>query len=440
MGEKERAIIHHSVGDVIKVLENEPVRPDMIFELTAAQVINRVSIAHLSIERAMKFVITESGGPLIKNHDLPSRLNELRQYEPESAKFLGEAFEDAVRHYRYNANAIHMKHLKSLDSYLEATGSDESFQDIRYWELTQSTNEMILRRIYLTLHMELLHAMSEILLAPERPKDIVSTRVERAVGDAMFSNREPSYSPGSEKERSVESYIEWLKGYESFVDAIVHEFNEKSTDRNKFRMAILREAYQELSVSKDPAIKYFAETLTVLPKQQRHAIPCVKWLGPEKFRSGIVSTPGGNTLGYIDRRTDGRWAITPSRNGPVMVAAISESQTDARCYLAELLTRNARVIVDDEVRQLRLVGNEYDLIRGDYGTAVNSWEDTENSGEPAFEITFWDAEHGLTAGTPVRLEAPSRNTPRVLHILVGTVAKVKDHQVVVRGRNYFEAE
>ena len=114
MGELERAVIRHSVNDVIRVLENEPVRPDMIIELTAAQVMNRVSIAHLSIERAMKFVITAAGGPLIKDHDLPSRLKELRQYEPGAAIFLERAFTDAVQHYRYNANANHMTHLKSL--------------------------------------------------------------------------------------------------------------------------------------------------------------------------------------------------------------------------------------------------------------------------------------------------------------------------------------
>ena len=107
----------------------------------------------------------------MKDHDLPSRLNELRQNEQHSAKFLEEAFEDAVRHYRYNANATQMKHLKSLDTYLEATGSDDRFQDIRYWELTQSTNEMILRTIYLTLHMELLYALREILLVSKSPKD-----------------------------------------------------------------------------------------------------------------------------------------------------------------------------------------------------------------------------------------------------------------------------
>ena len=187
-------------------------------------------------------------------------------------------------------------------------------------------------------------------------------------------------------------------------------------------------------------MRYFAETLTVLPKQQRDAIPCVEWLGSVPFRTGIVSTPGGDTLGYIDRRSDGLWAVAPSRNGSVMVAAIAESQTDARCYLAVLLTRNARVIVDGKGRQARLVGKEYDLYKGSYGMVVNSWEDTADTEGTEFQVTFWNSEHGLTDGTSVRMEAPSGNSPKVLHILEGTVTKVKDHQVFVRGRNYFDVE
>ena len=93
-----RSVMQHSVGDTIRLLENTPVQRDMIIELPIAQVMNRVSIAHLSIERTMKFVITEAGGPLVKDHDLPSRLKELRQHEPDSASFLEGAFEDAVQH------------------------------------------------------------------------------------------------------------------------------------------------------------------------------------------------------------------------------------------------------------------------------------------------------------------------------------------------------
>ena len=191
----QQATVKHSLEDVIRILENEPVQGDLIVQLPIAETMNRVSIAHLSIERAMKFLITDAGGPLVKNHDLPSRLNELRQHKLESAKFLEEAFGEAVQHYRYNTNATQMKHLKSLETYLKATGSDEDFQAIRYWELSQSTDENLIRQINLRLHLDLLHALREILLASERPKGTVSVRVEKAVRNAMPSTRETDLYP-----------------------------------------------------------------------------------------------------------------------------------------------------------------------------------------------------------------------------------------------------
>ena len=433
----ERSAVQHSVDDVIKILEDQAVRPDLAPGWTEVQVMNRVSIAHLSIERAMKFTITEAGGPLVKDHDLPSRLEELRQYEPESAKFLEEAFEDAVRHYRYNANATHMKHLKSLETYLKDTGTDNHFQDIRYWELTQSANELILRTIYLTLHMELLHAVREILLAPERPKDTVSERVENAVREAMFHNRELDFIIGSDKERSVESYIKWLEEFGNLRDAMAEAFAEGLKSDDSFMLKILREAYKELTESSDPAVRYFAETLTVLPKQQRNAVPCVEWLGPETHQAGIVSTPGGDRLGHIHRRSDRLWNITPSRGGVGTTTPIAQSQTDARCYLADLLTRTARVVVGDEERELRIVGDEHNLYKTDHKQVMRWWEDMAKGEKPTFQVNFWDSTHGITTGDVVKLETLRRNYEGVSEILEGTVTEVRGHEASVQGKRYF---
>ena len=79
-----------------------------------------------------------------------------------------------------------MTHLRTLDRYLEIVGSDRAFQDIRYWELTHSLNEALLGRIYLTLHIELLHGVSQLLLRPDSPRLTVTGRVELAVREAMF--------------------------------------------------------------------------------------------------------------------------------------------------------------------------------------------------------------------------------------------------------------
>ena len=129
-----------------------------------------------------------------------------------SAKSLEGAFEAAVRHYRYNHNAANMTHLKSLERYLGVAGSDRAFQDIRYWELTQSLDAMLLSRVYLAIHIELLHALSEILLA-RQPIGTVANRVERTVQNAMRPAAALSYSPGLP--RNILSARMWSGGRDS---------------------------------------------------------------------------------------------------------------------------------------------------------------------------------------------------------------------------------
>ena len=124
----------------------------------------------------------------------------------------------------------------------------------------------------------------------------------------------------------------------------------------------------------------------------------------------------------------------------MMVDAVAQNQTDARCYLATLLTRKARIIVEDEEKQLRIVGEEYDLFKRDYGQMAKWSEDMADAEEPIFQVTFWDNTHGITIGNVVRLEAPSNTSPRVIDILEGTVTEVKDHEIFVRGMEHVGTE
>lgn len=428
----KHAVMQHSVEDAIRVLENNPVQPDMVVELTIAQVMNRVSIAHLSIERAMKFLIMEAGGPLIKNHDLPSRLNELRRYDPDAAQFVEEAFGEAVRHYRYNTNVQHMKHLRSLETYLDTTGRDKDFQDIRYWELTQSTNKSIVREIYILLHVELLHAVWELLMPAGRTRETVSLRVETAVIKAMESQN-LTYAPGTARELEVKTLLGWLKGFASTREAMTKALAEGEAPKDDFTLAILKKAHEELTNAADPAVKYFAEILNVIPYQPRVAIPCVEWLGPEKYQTGKVSTPGGDNLGFIYRRLDGIWAIQPSRIGPIMTTAIANTQTDAQCFLASILTRPARAIVNGEERNLRIVGQEHDLFNKKYNQAAIRDNGTDAPQFPTHQVDFWDAEHGISSGDNIKIEVPNRRFEQISDVLNGKVTGVEGRKVSIFG-------
>ena len=436
----QRAIVRHSVEDVIHILENEPVKDDRVPGITIVQLMNRVSIAHLSIERAFKFLIKKAGGPLVKTHDLRDRYKELLQHDPESAAFLEKAFQAAVRHYQYNSNATDMRHLKTADLYLGVAASNQAFQDIRYWELTQSQDEVLLRRIDLPLHIELLHGLSKILLAPNRPKQTVFDRVERAVENAMWHTPKLGYSPGTPKERSVRNYIEWRQGFGTWSDALADAVQKGFNIGDDFMADLARRAYRTLLEAPDPAVRYFASTLNVLPKQPRDVVPCVEWWGPEKERRGCVKAPSGTVLGLIERGPDGLWRIDSLGEALVRVPAKASSQTDARCYLGILLTRPVRVMVEGEPRSLRLVGEEHGLFQRNFDEINRRYEGTGNNEVWTHKVSPWDRDHGIEVNNSLRVEVRSRETEGVVYLLEGTVTEVTDNEVYLSGSDVFHFE
>ena len=431
-GDIAQTAIRHSVQDVIRMLENEPVRPDLFGEITAVQIMNRVSIAHLSIERALKFLITQAGGPLTEEHHLGGRLRELTRHEPKSAEFLDNAFRIAVQHYRLNPNVNNSGHLKSLESYLDIAGSNRAFQDLRYWELHQSPDEMLLRRIYLVLHMEILRAVCE-LLRGGTPTATVSTRVERAVKRAMRPNAELAYSPGTPQEASVRSYLEWSQGHASWCDALADAVRSKFINGDDFANGLVVKAYRELLDSSDPAVSYFAGTLDVLPKQPRDVVTEVEWIDSPPQQRGFVNSPSGVTLGEIERRWDGLWNITSFRSGTGGVIAKAASQTDAQCFLAGLFSRVARIALNGEERSLRIVADEETLL--EWAQAQFGYADDPPTREEkqSRDVVFWEAGHGLKTDDRVRIRVRSGSERRLVYVLEGVVTRVEGHVVHLFG-------
>lgn len=454
MADMKRHLIDHSVEDVVRILENVPVIGDMIAERPFIETMNRVSLAHLSIERTMKFLIEEAGQTYAEDHHLPLHLEKLRQCEPETVKFLEEAFADAVRHYRFNINARGLGHLKSLEEYLKVTGSREGFDNVRYWEINQS---LLVRGLSLNLHLELLHALREVLMSPEskRSKRTVQIRVEGAVIAAI--NKGIRCFVGSEKESAVSSYVEWVKnlGFENHRDAIAVAFKEGLATGHDYTARVVRSAQQELLNSADPAVKYLADTLDVLPRQPRDVIPCVEWLGPIKEQSGFVKTPAGTHLGTIERRRDGLWTITPARDGLIKVAAKAGSQTDARCYLAALLTRPVQVTVDGRTETRRVV------TRGDalfhharYVLPDDLYDSFGALSDQIYEVVFWNKDHGLEVQNAVEVELPefadeatfmgmefpepAESPSSLFQIIKGIVTNVAEHVVAIKGSEVWD--
>ncbi len=427
----ELAVIQVSVRDVIQILENEPVQPDLIGAITAAQIMNRAAIAHLSIERALKFLIKRAGGPLLERHDLDLQLRRLVRHDPISAVFLIHSYQAAVRHYRFNPNADHMGHLRSLQSYLEEVGSNAAFQSVRYWELAQSRDALVLRRVNLTLHLELLHALHE-LLNRRRPKDTVVSRVEGAVHEVMWRDPELTYSPATAKEESVHSYLNWLNGFASHREALTEAARQQFMIGDDFANGMVLRAHRSLLRSPDQAVFYFADTLVVLPKQPRDVIPPVEWFGDTPARTGFVKAPSGVALGEIARRRDGLWTVSPFHNGAPVAKA--RNRTDAQCYLAALFVPLAELSVNDEVRRLRIVVND---------ETTSTWSQNrysfrnkavaEHERHP-IKVVFWDANHGLEDGDSVTIRVSRRHGSPLIDVLKGEVTNVVQHVVHLVGK------
>ena len=440
MADTRRALIKYSVQDVIRILENEPVKADMVPEIMAVQAMNRVAIAHLSIERALKFLIKEAGGLFEETHNLKHRYQELLQHDPVSAKCLEDVFKAAVCHYRYNANAANMTHLKTLERYLEVVGSDKAFQNIRYWELKQSLKEMVLHRTYLSIHIELLHGLRELLLTPSRPTQTVADRVERAVKNAMWPTKDLAYSTGTPKEQSIHSYMKWRQSFSTWSDALADAVQRGFKIGDDFMEKLVRNASGSLLEAADPAVRYFASTLDILPKQPRNVIPCVEWLGPEKVLYGSVKTPGGTHLGFIRRGLDGLWYIDPLLRVAERTSAKATSQTDARSYLAALFTRLAQVSVEGEDCKIRIVREEHDFFQRNYSEIDWATERTIDDTIWTHKVTLWDKDHGIESSRSVRIEVGNGESEGVVHIFEGTVMEVAGCEIYLSGRDFFDVE
>ena len=121
--------------------------------------------------------------------------------------------------------------------------------------------------------------------------------------------------------------------------------------------------------------------------------------------------------------------ITPLEGGLVQVADIAKSMADAKHYLVNRLTRQVTVTVNGKSKQLRIV-SEHDF----FLPHNPSWTlDIEDS---AYELEFWDANHGLRPGEEVLMKLQSEAVPDSVSVLEGTVTKVEEQKVSVTGTDF----
>ena len=116
-----------------------------------------------------------------------------------------------------------------------------------------------------------------------------------------------------------------------------------------------------------------------------------------------------------------------------MITNIAETQTDARCFLASLLTRPTQTTVNGDERNLRIFGEGHNLFNRNYNQEAKWNDQTDESQFPTHEVDFWDTEHGISEGDRIKVETPNETFEDMLDVLEGTVTGVQGHKVFVHG-------
>ena len=433
MNTMDRYKIQGSIKDAISIIDSAPIHRDLVPETNAVQLTNRVPISHLAIERGLKVLIDNAGGNWDRIHSLNRLYRDLRNCDATSADYLDKAFEDAVKFFGYNVKVKGFGHLCSLEDYLSKTGTENAFNALRYWAIGQSSKENPIPYISPLVHRELLCALWCLFL-PNR-RETVSDRVEGVVERAMTNPSCLAWNDNdTNRKNSIQWYLNWLLKTHTSRRSALKEAVDKDfaiTD-DEFVSQTLRDAFDDLRQSKDPAVQYYIRTLTYLPEgsQRRNsdAIPEVEWYRKDRT-SGSVLTSAGTCLGFIEMYADGAWGITPLEGGLVQVADIAKSMADAKHYLVNRLTRQVTVTVNGKSKQLRIV-SEHDF----FLPHNPSWTlDIEDS---AYELEFWDANHGLRPGEEVLMKLQSEAVPDSVSVLEGTVTKVEEQKVSVTGTDF----
>ncbi len=428
----EEFAVQFSIGDALQILDDSPLRPDIPTQTTLVQITNRVPTAHLAIERGLKFLIKKHGGEFDKHHDLHKHLRQLRKFDPSAVAFLERVFDDTTTFYGLNPNHSDLGHIRSLNDYLATVGTAKAFDRMRYWELNPEREEPLFRKIWPTIHREILLAISKLYVSNPSEGETITGRVEQMVHDALFPTEQLGYSPGSDHEATVRRYIDWILSHASRQEALTQAFQLDFAIGDKFMNKMVSQAYQSLTQSPDPATRFLISRIDVLPTQPRDVMPLIEWSDPQKEQPGKVLTPAGTILGYVQRTPDGIWHIFPLRVGTVSKFVRAQSQTDARCYLAQLLSDTCTIKVNDETRTIRVVGEPPYRVTKNHGRSRDS-TDSVDSIPWTHKLDCWEKNHGIEPGDKIRVELPNRDEHHIIHAIEGQVTRINGTELFIEG-------
>ena len=429
MDEIRLHIVRESISDAINILDSAPLRPSMFSQLNIMQLGNRIPVAHLAIEHGLKALIREKAdndsafevlrwlddGNKGKRHRLANLYSKLREVDDDQAKFLEEAFNDAVKFFGYNTGRNGFKHFESAESYLCKVATDKVFNAMRYWVI-EGTEEQAktIASISPPVHREILCAL-RCLFFPDF-RETVSERVVSSLINARFEGK-ILYRNGTfngERDSRIRS-VERLTQENACVLHVLETANKMGEDVRAL-VATLVQAYIDGNVdttkSDDHAVRYFFSTLSYLlsgsQPQDPKAVAEENWLKPDGT-SREIRTSAGTPLGWVSKLADGAWAIAPMEEGTPGEMAIAWQLKDAKNFLINRLTSKVAVTANGgKVRELRVFTRSH---RWPFPTPASN-DGSKYAGTPLhphpdrviYKLQFWDVNHGLELGDLVTMD------------------------------------
>ena len=426
--DKEKWNIRDSVEDAITILDSAPMPNDLSREYMLVRITNRAPIAHLAIERGLKYLYYQAGGDKKRTHDLPALYSLVKEKDAPSANYLAHAYNEIISFFQFDLGD--KQYLRSLDTYFGATGTGKVFERMRYWTLEHK----VIPSLDLTIHREILYALGRLLL--DDTEETVVTRVERCITQALWYDHSFSYSSDDvERREAINGYYRWLFGTHTsgrhvLKEAVDANFAVHGAD--EFAMQHVRKSYDSLQETKDVAVRYYLITLRYLPRDSQPQFdgprPGLQFNVEKTFVS--IDTPAKYPIGYAEQRHDGSWQVCPHSEENV----IAEDQADAVNYVCNASTRKVVVRVLDEQRVLHLV-TDFDFFHSDtHIVFVGDDADVaaiDFDALASYKLEFWDSEHGLEVGDAI--EAVMHRRQGVASCLKGHVSEVNGHKVIVQG-------
>ncbi len=248
-----------SIEDTIDILDNALIQPlDSISG--SARLTNRISIAHLELERGLKALLHKSGkSGRSEGHHLGKLYVKLMKCNKDAANSLTEAFNNAVGFFGYDIEKEGFEHFRALVCYLSKVGTEEIFMDMRYWLI--EPRKAIKYKTLLKLHREILYRLQCCLPFSDKPIDeTIDERVERRVREAMTNG---GVLANGDNKTSIDRYCNWLNKHLPYRTALEEAVEKKFIvkEGDEFVKQTLCDAFKELEQSKDPAVWFYIKKL-----------------------------------------------------------------------------------------------------------------------------------------------------------------------------------